>query len=80
MTTCRTTLIEPLVEPAEALTNMSPTSVSAVNDVHWLKSAVAKPVVVIIETAWLGGGVVGFVFGSLFVLAGAGRLWLHARQ
>jgi hypothetical protein len=41
---------------------------------------VALGIVILLETAWLGGGVVGFVFGSLFVLTGAGRLWLQARQ
>ena len=35
-------------------------------------------IVILVETAWLGGGVVGFVFGSLFVLTGAGRLWLKS--
>jgi hypothetical protein len=40
----------------------------------------ALGIVILLETAWLGGGVVGFVFGSLFVLTGAGRLWLQARQ
>lgn len=37
-------------------------------------------VVILAETAWLGGGVVGYLFGVLFVLAGAGRLWLQLRQ
>ena len=39
----RTTLIEPLVEPAEPPTNMSPTSVIAVSVVHVVKSVEAKP-------------------------------------
>jgi len=41
---------------------------------------VAIGLVLLVETAWLGGGVVGYVFGALFVLAGAGRLWLQLRQ
>ena len=38
--------------------------------------------VILVETAWLGGGAIGFLFGALFVLTGAGRLWLkgQARQ
>ena len=41
---------------------------------------VAVGVVILAETIWLGGGVVGYLFGALFVLLGAGRLWLYARQ
>ena len=41
---------------------------------------VALGIVILAETAWLGGGVVGFVFGVMFVLTGAGRLWLQLRQ
>jgi hypothetical protein len=37
-------------------------------------------VALLVETVWLGGGAVGYVFGVLFVLAGAGRLWLQLRQ
>jgi hypothetical protein len=37
-------------------------------------------VALLVETAWLGGGVVGYLFGALFVLSGAGRLWLQLRQ
>ena len=40
----------------------------------------ALGIVLIAETAWLGGGVVGYLFGVLFVLAGGGRLWLQLRQ
>ena len=40
----------------------------------------ALGVVLIAETAWLGGGVVGYLFGALFLLAGGGRLWLQLRQ
>ncbi|MGZ4395077.1 MAG: hypothetical protein ACXVZ2_06930 [Gaiellaceae bacterium] len=31
---------------------------------------------ILIRTALLGGGVVGFVFGALFIGLGAGRLWI----
>jgi len=41
---------------------------------------VALGAVLLVETAWLGGGAVGYLFGTLFVLAGAGRLWLQLRQ
>ena len=41
---------------------------------------VAIGLVLMVETAWLGGGVLGYVFGTLFVLAGTGRLWLQLRQ
>jgi hypothetical protein len=41
---------------------------------------VALGLVILAETAWLGGGAIGFLFGGLFVLTGAGRLWLQARQ
>ena len=51
----RTTLIEPDVEPAEPPTNISAKSVSAVSDGQRAKSAFAKPVVVMIETAWKTG-------------------------
>ena len=37
-------------------------------------------IVLVAETAWLGGGAVGYLFGVLFALAGAGRLWLQTRQ
>ena len=40
----------------------------------------ALGVVLLVETTWLGGGAVGYVFGALFVLAGAARLWLQLRQ
>ena len=50
MTMWRMSLIDPLVEPAEAPISATPKSTSAVSDVHSLKSALAKPVVVIIET------------------------------
>jgi hypothetical protein len=40
----------------------------------------ALGVAILVETAWLGGGAVGYVFGALFVLLGAGRLWLQLRQ
>jgi hypothetical protein len=47
--------MEPPVEPAEPPANMTATSVMAVSGAtasHSLKSALAKPVVVIIETTW----------------------------
>jgi hypothetical protein len=31
---------------------------------------------ILIRTAVAGGGVVGFVFGALFIALGTGRLWL----
>ena len=31
---------------------------------------------ILFRTALLGGGVVGFVFGALFIGLGAGRLWI----
>lgn len=40
---------------------------------------VALGVVMIAVTAWHGGGV-GILLGVLFVLAGAGRLWLLRRR
>ena len=48
----RTTLIEPVVEPAEPPTNMSAKSVSRRSTGHSAKSVVANPVVVMIEIAW----------------------------
>ena len=46
------TLIEPAVEPAEPPKSISATSTTAANSPHALKSALARPVVVIIETVW----------------------------
>jgi hypothetical protein len=43
----------------------------------WL--LVALGVLIVAETAWLGGGI-GFVVGALFVLAGGARLWVQTRQ
>jgi hypothetical protein len=40
---------------------------------------VALGVVLIVETARLGGGV-GYLLGALFVAAGAGRLYLLRRR
>jgi hypothetical protein len=34
----------------------------------------------IVRTATLGGGVVGYLFGALFMAAGAGRLWLETSR
>ena len=34
----------------------------------------------LIETAWQGGGVVGFVLGALFLALGIGRLYLLRRR
>jgi hypothetical protein len=34
-------------------------------------------VALIVRTASLGGGVVGYLFGVLFIAAGGGRLWLE---
>ncbi len=45
-------MTEPPVEPAEPPTNISATSVISASADQKLKSALAKPVVVIIETAW----------------------------
>ena len=42
--------MDPLVEPAEALTITAPKSTSEVSEVHSLKSLLANPVVVIIDT------------------------------
>ena len=50
MSTWRTSFTDPLVAPADALKMVTPTSASAVRAVHSLKSALAKPVVVIIDT------------------------------
>jgi hypothetical protein len=36
-------------------------------------------VAVLVEATVVGGGTVGYVFGVLFVLAGAGRLYLSTR-
>jgi hypothetical protein len=36
-------------------------------------------VAMLVVTAWHGGGV-GLLIGTLFVLAGAGRLWLLRRR
>jgi hypothetical protein len=46
------TLKPPPVEPAQAPTNMRHTSIVFENDGHLSKSAVEKPVVVIIELTW----------------------------
>jgi hypothetical protein len=40
---------------------------------------VALGVVMLVVTLWHGGGV-GVVLGALFVVAGAGRLWLLRRR
>ena len=48
----RTTLIEPAVEPAEPPTNISAKSVRRQSAGQRAKSALAKPVVVMIETVW----------------------------
>lgn len=37
-------------------------------------------VILVIETAIVGGGTTGYVLGALFVLAGAGRLYLANRM
>jgi hypothetical protein len=34
---------------------------------------------VLVESAVVGGGTAGYLFGTLFVLAGAGRLYLSRR-
>jgi hypothetical protein len=49
MTTCRTSLIDPLVDPAEALRKVTPTSTRVASAGQALKSTLAKPVVVIID-------------------------------
>ncbi|HSC92210.1 MAG TPA: hypothetical protein VLB86_11200 [Gaiellaceae bacterium] len=36
-------------------------------------------VVMLVVTAARGGGATGFLLGALFVLAGAGRLWVQTR-
>lgn len=36
-------------------------------------------VILLIETAVVGGGTAGYVLGALFVLAGIGRLYLAKR-
>ena len=46
---CRTILIDPLVDPADALIMITPNRTKIVSADHWLKSALAKPVVVIID-------------------------------
>jgi hypothetical protein len=40
---------------------------------------VALGLTMLVVTAWHGGGV-GILLGALFVLAGAGRLWLLRRR
>ena len=40
---------------------------------------IAIGIILIIQTAWLGGGI-GFLLGALFVAAGAGRLYLLKRR
>jgi hypothetical protein len=40
---------------------------------------VALGVAMLVVTLWHGGGV-GLLLGTLFVLAGAGRLWLLRRR
>jgi hypothetical protein len=40
---------------------------------------VALGITMLVVTAWHGGGV-GILLGTLFVLAGAGRLWLLRRR
>ena len=40
---------------------------------------VALGITMLVVTAWHGGGV-GILLGALFVLAGAGRLWLLRRR
>jgi len=42
--------------------------------------AIVLGAAILVETALLGGGVVGFVFGVLFVALGAGRLYLVSRR
>ena len=37
-------------------------------------------VVLLIETAVMGGGTTGYILGLLFVLAGAGRFYLSRRS
>jgi hypothetical protein len=41
---------------------------------------VALGVTMLARTAWHGGGAVGVLLGMLFVIAGAGRLWLLRRR
>ena len=48
----RETLTPPAVEPAQPPTNMSSSSTAFENIGHRLKSALAKPVVVITEAHW----------------------------
>ena len=48
----RETLMPPPVLPAEAPINMSSTSIPLEKAGQWLKSAVAKPVVVMMEETW----------------------------
>ena len=40
---------------------------------------VALGLTMLVVTAWHGGGV-GLLLGTMFVLAGAGRLWLLRRR
>lgn len=48
----RETLMPPPVLPAEAPMNISSTSIPFENAGQWLKSAVAKPVVVMMDDTW----------------------------
>ena len=50
--TSRLVLMPPAVEPAQAHTIEPKISRITANDVHWLESAVANPVVVTSDTNW----------------------------
>ena len=50
--TTRATLMPPPVEPAQAPTNIKITRMARENSGQALKSAVAKPVVVMMEATW----------------------------
>jgi hypothetical protein len=49
MTICRTILIPPLVDPAEPPTKKRAKKIPVAKKLHMVKSAVIKPVVVMIE-------------------------------
>ncbi len=42
--------------------------------------AAALGAAILVETALLGGGVTGFLFGTLFLAVGCGRLYLLRRR
>lgn len=47
----------------------------------WLTWGIlALGIAIVVRTASLGGGSVGYVLGAIFVAAGAARLWLYTRQ